>query len=73
MPSNIFVLSAVAANVLWRFALAARFGHNVAIAVFLHPLSVLLLIAIGINSWYLSKFRAVAWKGRDIKIRPGRI
>lgn len=73
LPGNIFVQAAVAGNLLWRTALSLRFRHNVLISVLLHPVSVTILIFIGINSWYLSNFRSVAWKGRNIKIRPRKI
>ncbi|MFP4527638.1 MAG: glycosyltransferase [Candidatus Kapaibacterium sp.] len=72
-PMNIYILIAIAANLLWRLGLAIRYGHNIFFAVLLHPVSITLLIAIGINSWFLSRFRTVAWKDRNIHIRPGRI
>jgi chlorobactene glucosyltransferase len=64
-----FALVAVLINSVWRFLLAVRYSHNIFISVFLHPISMILLILIGFNSFYRSTFKTLRWKGRDIKIK----
>ena len=49
-----------------RFLLAARCRTS-RLGALLHPLGVLLLMLIGINSWRLSHGRGVVWKGRTYK------
>jgi len=49
-----------------RFLLAARFRTSWLGALF-HPLGVLLMMLIGLNSWRLSHGRGVVWKGRTYK------
>ena len=49
-----------------RFLLAARFLTSWFGAV-LHPLGVLLMMLIGLNSWRHSHGRGVVWKGRTYK------
>ena len=49
-----------------RFLLAARFRTS-RFGALLHPLGVLLLMLIGLNSWRLSRGRGVVWKGRRYK------
>jgi chlorobactene glucosyltransferase len=51
---------------LIRFLLAARFRTS-RFGALLHPLGVLLLMLIGLNSWRLSRGRGVLWKGRTYK------
>ncbi|MEO6741833.1 MAG: glycosyltransferase family 2 protein [Chthoniobacteraceae bacterium] len=48
---------------LIRFLLAARFRTS-RFGALLHPVGVLLMMLIGLNSWRLSKGRGVVWKGR---------
>ncbi len=49
-----------------RFLLAARFRTSWSSAL-LHPLGLLLMMLIGLNSWRLSHGRGVVWKGRTYK------
>ena len=49
-----------------RFLLTARFRMSWFGAVF-HPLGMLLMMLIGLNSWRLSKGRGVVWKGRTYR------
>ena len=49
-----------------RFLLAARFRTS-RLGALLHPLGVLLMMLIGLNSWRLSRGRGVVWKGRTYK------
>jgi len=51
---------------LIRSLLAARFRTS-RFGALLHPLGVLLMMLIGINSWRLSNGRGVVWKGRTYK------
>ncbi|MFP4369122.1 MAG: glycosyltransferase [Candidatus Kapaibacterium sp.] len=63
------ILSAIALALLfiWKGLLALRFKNNFPVSVFLHPISVALIIALGINSYYLTKSGKISWKGRNIK------
>ncbi|MBX3042185.1 MAG: glycosyltransferase [Candidatus Kapabacteria bacterium] len=63
-----FATIAVALNILWRIFLSIGFKHSVVISTILHPLSLLMLISIGVNSFIASTFGTLKWKGRDIKI-----
>jgi chlorobactene glucosyltransferase len=49
-----------------RFLLTARFRTSW-LGAALHPLGVLLLMLIGLNSWRLSRGRGVVWKGRTYR------
>ena len=49
-----------------RFLLAARFRTSW-LGALLHPLGVLLMMLIGVNSWRHSRGRGVVWKGRVYK------
>jgi len=49
-----------------RLLLAARFRTSW-LGALLHPLGVLLMMLIGLNSWRLSTGRGVVWKGRTYK------
>ena len=51
---------------LLRFLLAARFRTSWLGALF-HPVGVLLMMLIGLNSWRLSNGRGVVWKGRTYR------
>lgn len=55
--------TAVVANVVMRLLLAARFGDNV-VALLLHPLASLVVVAMAINSARLSTGQGVQWRGR---------
>jgi hypothetical protein len=52
-----------------RFLLAWRFRTSMLGAV-LHPLGLLLALAIGINSWIRSSRGGVVWKGRRYTLSP---
>jgi chlorobactene glucosyltransferase len=60
----------VCLNVIVRSALALRFGHS-AWAVVLHPLSVLLLSMIAVNSYRWYRTGRVQWTGRTYDLRSG--
>ena len=49
-----------------RFLLAARFRTSW-FGALLHPIGLLLMMLIGLNSWRLSQGRGVVWKGRTYK------
>lgn len=64
------LLIALIINILWRAILSLRFHQSsFFISVLLHPVSILLLIAIAINSYLKSISGKIEWKGR--KINPG--
>jgi len=54
----------IGANVLLRAAMAIRLRQP-AEGVLLHPLAVLVLIGIALNSWRWSRAGAVRWRGRE--------
>lgn len=57
---------AIAINLLIRIILAIQYRHS-AISVMGHPIGILVLIAIGINSFMWFKRGRVQWKGRIIE------
>lgn len=61
-------LIVIALNMLWRLILAINYKHNILISLILHPISMLVFILIGINSFTKSKYGSVKWKDRVIKI-----
>jgi glycosyltransferase involved in cell wall biosynthesis len=61
----------VGANLAARGLLAARHRHGLA-AVLLHPVAVLVLIGIAINSFRWSRAGRIAWAGRTYAARPHR-
>jgi chlorobactene glucosyltransferase len=65
----IFPVSAVILNILLRLLLAIRYKHSVLISTILHPISVLLIILIGLNSFYNTKLGSLTWKGREISLK----
>jgi chlorobactene glucosyltransferase len=66
----IFPVSAVILNILLRLLLAVRYKHSVLISISLHPISVLLIILIGLNSFYHTKLGSITWKDREISFKP---
>jgi chlorobactene glucosyltransferase len=61
-------LMAVLLILLLRFILAFRYKHPIIISILLHPVSILLIILIGLNSLYQAKFGQIDWKGRKITL-----
>lgn len=61
----------VGANLLTRLLLAARHGHRL-VSIPLHPVAVLGLVAIAINSWRWSRSGRIAWAGRTYAARASR-
>lgn len=61
----------VAMNLVQRLLLALRHGHTLD-AVLLHPVAVLGLLAIAMNSWGWSRKGAILWRGRSYKARDDR-
>lgn len=65
-PLRWVVGSQIALIFIIRFLLAAHFRTS-RFGALLHPVGVLLLMLIGLNSWRLSRGRGVVWKGRTYK------
>ncbi len=65
-------LLGVAANVGLRLVLAARFRQP-AEGMLLHPLAVLALLGIAVNSWLWSRRGSIRWRGRSYAARPARL
>jgi hypothetical protein len=65
MPLGPTVLAAfaVAAQLLQRVILARRFGQSFECVV-LHPITIMLLVAIQWRSWWLHLTKQRAWRGR---------
>lgn len=59
--------------VLWRLVLAINYKHNIAMALFFHPILILIVNALSISSIYKNKFSNVEWKGRKIVVRDREI
>jgi chlorobactene glucosyltransferase len=64
-------LVGVGLNLLTRALLAARFSHS-PLSVLLHPLAVLGLVAIALNSARWSRRDAIQWRGRTYAARASR-
>lgn len=62
-----FVLLALV--LLWRYILAKTFHHNVYISLFLHPVAMILLAAIGFNSVIKYFKGGIKWKEREINLK----
>lgn len=63
-----FSIILISLNLLWRVILAINFKHNLLISIIFHPISIIIFVIIGLNSFYQSKFGVLKWKGRSIKI-----
>jgi len=63
------ILFIIILNILWRVLLAINFKHNILYSTLLHPISILLITIIGINSFLKSKFGVLSWKGREIILK----
>lgn len=50
-----------------RFVLSTSYGHPILVSVLLNPLSFLIIIGIGINSFNKAKNGGLLWKGRQLK------
>lgn len=63
-----FSLILISLNILWRSLLAINFKHNLILSILFHPISMIIFVIIGLNSFYQSKFGVLNWKGRKITI-----
>lgn len=64
-----FFLLLILLNVVLRTLLALKFKHSFFESIILHPFGILAMTAIGINSFFKSKFGKVSWKGRKIDLK----
>jgi chlorobactene glucosyltransferase len=64
-----FFLILIFMLMLWRLLLSINFRHNVIISVFLHSVSILMLVAIGINSVIKYYKGGIKWKEREINLK----
>jgi len=64
-----FILAEIAIIYAMRFLLAWRFSTS-RLGALLHPLGLLLALAIGVNSWIRSSRGGVVWKGRRYTLSP---
>ncbi len=65
----ILPLTAILLNMILRLLLAIRYRHPVLLSVLLHPLSILAMIMIGLNSFFKTMFGIITWKEREINTR----
>lgn len=63
-----FAILIILLNVIWRGTLAINFHHNLIFSLILHPVSLLMLIIIGFNSFIGSVYGTLQWKGRIIRL-----
>lgn len=63
-----FSLILISLNIFWRGLLAINFKHNLLLSIILHPISIIIFVIIGLNSFYQSKYGVLNWKGRKITI-----
>lgn len=64
-----FAVIIVVLNIFGRILLAYKYKHNYFVAVIFHPISLLLLVLIGVNSYYKSSYGKLKWKDREINIK----
>ena len=64
-------LVGVGLNVVTRVALAVRFGHH-PLGVLGHPIAVVLLLGIALNSWRWARRGQIEWAGRTYAARSAR-
>ena len=62
-------LVAISMNVAMRTVLALKYKHPFFTSVFLHPLSILVTLLIGINSFRQLRRGGLQWKGRQIDMQ----
>lgn len=62
------LLTVLILNIIWRFILSYNYRSNALISVILHPISIIILITIGINSIYVTKKGKINWKDRHINV-----
>ncbi len=69
-PAHVWRMVAVEVGLIYaiRLLLAGRFRTSI-IGALLHPLGILLMMLIGLNSWRRSIGRGVVWKGRTYRPR----
>ncbi len=62
-------LYAIAANILLRALVAFKFAQPLLVSVLLHPLTVLLTVAVALSSFYYYMIGAILWKERAVPLR----
>ncbi|MCX7737273.1 MAG: glycosyltransferase family 2 protein [Candidatus Kapabacteria bacterium] len=67
--SFLFPIISISLIILWRAILSLRFKSNLFLNVIFHPISILFLILIALNSFIKIKTGKIEWKGRKIKVR----
>ncbi len=65
-------LIAISMNITMRAVLALKYRHPFFTSTVLHPISVLLTLLIGLNSFYQVKRGRLQWKGRQIDMQVNR-
>jgi hypothetical protein len=61
----------VAANVILRLIMARRYGHSL-LSVLLHPVAVLLMMGVLLESFRWSRRGEILWRGRSYAARAER-
>lgn len=60
---------AIALNILLRFIMVIKYKHPFFTSIVLHPVSIIFISLIGLNSFLCFKRGSICWKGREIVIR----
>ena len=67
-PENLLTYLTLSMMLLLRFALAFRYHHHILISIIFLPITILIGIIIGLNSFYLSNWGTIYWKDRRINL-----
>ncbi|MEJ2615161.1 MAG: hypothetical protein P8Z35_09390, partial [Ignavibacteriaceae bacterium] len=66
LPDNIYYLIPVALIILIRIFISLSSRQNIILNIILHPLQIVLMLLIAINSVWQNKRKNISWRGRKI-------
>lgn len=64
---QMFALFLIGLNFLIRFLLALKYKHSLLLSTFLHPVAMMLLLAMAVNSFYTVRTNQIVWKNRKVQ------